>query len=90
MNAKEEARAAFEEQLKFCNHPECDMQRARLREKAAAAVAGARAPLVEALENYAIIENEDGNGQCLICGEIEDHKPDCLLADTAALAEETP
>ena len=59
---------------------------------AAACVAEAREPLVAALENYAIIENEDGNGQCLICGKIEDHKPDCLLADTAAaaLAKETP
>jgi len=37
------------------------------------------AELEAALEDYAIIENEEGNGQCLICGEVEDHKPDCLL-----------
>ena len=41
--------------------------------------------LHSALEDYAIIENAQGNGQCMICGEVEDHKSNCVLAEAEAL-----
>jgi hypothetical protein len=41
--------------------------------------------LVAALEDYAIVENTDGNGQCLMCQEVDDHKADCLIEEAAVL-----